>query len=78
MMVLQGSLKANQWGIFPSVALAWKIKDESFLKDVEALSDLKLRLGWGETGQQDIVGNDYPGTGKIHDLLTRQLLSDWG
>ncbi len=51
--------KANRWGLFPSVAFAWKIKDESFLKDVKALSDLKLRLGWGITGQQDI-GNDYP------------------
>ncbi len=49
----------NRWGLFPSVALAWKIKDESFLKNVKAVSDLKLRLGWGITGQQDI-GNDYP------------------
>ncbi|MGB8490092.1 MAG: TonB-dependent receptor [Bacteroidales bacterium] len=49
----------NRWGIFPSVALAWKIKDESFLKNVKALSDLKLRLSWGVTGQQDI-GSDYP------------------
>lgn len=49
----------NQWGMFPSAAFAWKIKDESFLKDVKAISDLKLRLGWGITGQQDI-GNDYP------------------
>ena len=51
--------KGNQWGLFPSAAFAWKIKDESFLKDVNAISDLKLRLGWGVTGQQD-VGNDYP------------------
>lgn len=42
----------NRWGIFPSVALGWKIK-ESFLKDVNWLSDLKLRLGYGITGQQD-------------------------
>ncbi len=49
----------NQWGLFPSAAFAWKIKEESFLKDVDAVSDLKLRLGWGLTGQQDI-GNDYP------------------
>ncbi len=49
----------NQWGIFPSAAFAWKIKQESFLKDVKVVSDLKLRLGWGVTGQQDI-GNDYP------------------
>ena len=49
----------NRWGLFPSVALAWKIKNESFLKDVKSVTDLKLRLGWGITGQQDI-GNDYP------------------
>lgn len=51
--------KDNRWGLFPSAALAWKIKDESFLKGVKAVTDLKLRLGWGVTGQQDI-GNDYP------------------
>ena len=51
--------KANRWGLFPAAALAWKINDESFLKNVSAVSDLKLRLGWGITGQQDI-GNDYP------------------
>lgn len=51
---------SNRWGLFPSVALAWKIKEESFLKDVNALSDLKLRLGYGVTGQQDITDNDYP------------------
>ncbi len=55
--------KDNQWGLFPSAAFAWKIKNESFLKDVNALSDLKLRLGWGITGQQDI-GNDYPAQAK--------------
>jgi iron complex outermembrane receptor protein len=49
----------NQWGFFPSAALAWKIKEESFLKNVDAISDLKLRLGWGITGQQDI-GSDFP------------------
>ncbi len=49
----------NKWGLFPSAAFAWKIKEESFLKDVDAVSSLKLRLGWGVTGQQDI-GNDYP------------------
>jgi TonB-linked SusC/RagA family outer membrane protein len=55
--------KGNQWGLFPSAAFAWKIKDESFLKNVKAVSDLKLRLGWGITGQQDI-GNDYPAQAK--------------
>jgi TonB-dependent starch-binding outer membrane protein SusC len=48
----------NRWGIFPSVALAWKVKDESFLKNNKVISDLKLRLGYGVTGQQDGIG-DY-------------------
>lgn len=48
----------NKWGLFPSVALAWKIKEESFLKNVNVLSDLKLRFGYGITGQQDGI-NDY-------------------
>jgi iron complex outermembrane receptor protein len=61
--------KGNQWGLFPSVALAWKLKNESFLKDVKAITDLKLRLGWGKTGQQNISDNDYPymGTYRIAD-----------
>ena len=48
----------QQWGVFPSAAFAWKIKDEVFLKDVNAISDMKLRLGWGMTGQQEGIG-DY-------------------
>ena len=51
--------KGNRWGIFPSVALAWRIIQEDFLKEQSVLSDLKLRLGYGVTGQQDIL-NDYP------------------
>jgi TonB-linked SusC/RagA family outer membrane protein len=50
----------NRWGTFPSLALAWKIKDETFLKNNNTLSDLKLRLGYGITGQQEGIGNyDY-------------------
>lgn len=50
----------NRWGIFPSAAFAWKIKDEAFLRNVGFVSDLKLRLGWGITGQQDIGDRYYP------------------
>ena len=50
--------KDNRWGVFPSVALAWKINEEPFLKKANWLSDLKLRLGWGITGQQEGIG-DY-------------------
>jgi len=45
-------------GYFPAVALAWKMNEE-FFKNSDVVSDLKLRLGWGITGQQDI-GNYYP------------------
>lgn len=51
--------KDHRWGVFPSLAFAWKMKDETFLKDVNALSDLKLRAGWGKTGQQDLGENYY-------------------
>ena len=48
----------HRWGFFPSAAFAWRVKEESFLKDVNAISDFKLRLGWGKTGQQD-TGKEY-------------------
>lgn len=50
----------NKWGFFPSLALGWNIKGESFLEDSKAVSDLKLRLSWGQTGQQDLNAGDYP------------------
>jgi TonB-dependent starch-binding outer membrane protein SusC len=46
-----------RWGTFPAVGLTWNVKGESFLKDSKVLSDLKFRLGYGITGQQDIVGS---------------------
>ena len=48
----------QQWGYFPALALAWKLKEEPFLKNIDILSDAKLRLGWGITGQQEGIG-DY-------------------
>ncbi len=44
----------NRWGNFPAAAFAWKLSEEDFLKGSQAISTLKLRLGWGITGQQDI------------------------
>jgi iron complex outermembrane receptor protein len=49
----------NRWGLFPSAAFAWKIKEEGFLKNTKLFSDLKLRLGYGVTGQQDGIANYY-------------------
>lgn len=48
----------NRWGYFPSVAFAWKINEEAFMKDLTWWNEFKLRLGWGMTGQQDI-GTDF-------------------
>ena len=50
----------TRWGLFPSAAFAWNINKESFLQDFDLFSNLKLRLGWGITGQQNISNNDYP------------------
>jgi TonB-linked SusC/RagA family outer membrane protein len=47
----------NRWGVFPSVSGAWKISDEKFLENSKTISNLKLRLGYGITGQQEGIGN---------------------
>ena len=60
----------NKWGIFPSVALAWNAKNESFLEDVDAVSALKLRLSYGQTGQQDVGG--------VYDALPTYYLNSKG
>ena len=47
--------KDNRWGYFPAVALGWRISEESFMEGARSWwNDLKLRAGWGETGQQSI------------------------
>ncbi|MBT0810583.1 TonB-dependent receptor [Litoribacter ruber] len=58
----------NRWGVFPSLAAAWRISEEGFLADNNTLTDFKLRLGWGMTGQQDI-GSFFP-------YLPRYTVSD--
>lgn len=47
----------NLWGTFPSAALAWRISEESFLKNNPTITNLKLRLGWGQTGNAGNIGN---------------------
>ncbi|WP_319226284.1 TonB-dependent receptor [Draconibacterium orientale] len=55
----------NRWGSFPSAALAWRISEESFMDAVPTISNLKLRLGWGRTGN----------AGGATDLMVDQLSS---
>ena len=47
----------NRWGTFPSIALAWRLSEEDFLKSIDCLSNLKLRVSYGVTGQQEGIGN---------------------
>lgn len=58
--------KANRWGNFAGAAFAWNLTEEAFLKDNKTISNLKLRVGYGTTGQQDISAS--------YDYLTRVTL----
>lgn len=54
--------KDNRWGIFPAFSAGWRISEEAFVKDnADWLSNLKLRLGWGRTGNEELKSDDiYP------------------
>jgi TonB-linked SusC/RagA family outer membrane protein len=63
--------KEKRWGWFPSVAAAWRINQENFLKDVKWLDNLKLRLGWG------LVGNQQSGSFAYGSTL-KAISTAWG
>lgn len=48
----------HRWGVFPSFSAAWRISSEKFMEDLTWIDDLKLRGGWGQTGNQSGIG-DY-------------------
>ena len=53
--------KDNRWGLFPSVALGWKLLDENFMAFARgAMNELKIRAGYGVTGQQDLNDDYFP------------------
>jgi len=45
----------NKWGFFPSASLAWVMSEESFFKDIDAINEIKWRVGYGRTGNQDAI-----------------------
>ncbi len=51
--------KGNQWGAFPSASAAWRISEESFMKDQNLFQQLKLRIGYGKAGNDNIDNNMY-------------------
>jgi TonB-linked SusC/RagA family outer membrane protein len=55
----------NRWGYFPSFSLGWRLSEESFLKTVSFLDDLKLRLGWGIVGNDQTSSSRYPWVGLV-------------
>ena len=68
----------NRWGFFPSAAFAWNIANEDFLKGVRNVSALKLRLGWGRTGQQDIGGDYYPYVARYYQATDQRMRYNMG
>lgn len=69
--------EGNRWGLFPAAALAWNVKEEGFLRDAKTLSNLKLRLGYGVTGQQEGIGYyDYISYYALSSTTARYQLGD--
>lgn len=70
----------NRWGYFPAAALAWRLSEENIFKDSETLTNLKLRLGYGLTGQQDITdaAGYYPNSPlyTLHGPLAQYQIGD--
>ncbi|MDB5262768.1 MAG: TonB-dependent receptor, partial [Adhaeribacter sp.] len=80
----------NRYAVFPAFSLGWTLSEESFLKEVAFLSNLKLRAGWGRTGNQDIgnyasystyltsPANSYDATGSNSSLVSGFAVSALG
>lgn len=80
---------ADPWGFFPAVGAAWRIKQENFLKDVSAINDLKIRVSYGSTGNQNGidafaarrlwsgVGSSYQGIPGISPLQLPNTALRW-
>ena len=67
---------SNRWGTFPSVAGAWRISEEKFMKDVKWIDNLKLRVGWGQTGNAGgIAGRS---TYALSSVDTKHQFYDFG
>ena len=61
----------NQWGVFPSVSLGWRLSEEGFFSGMRAISDLKLRASWAKTGNQAFANYQQYATYLLGDAQTR-------
>jgi TonB-dependent starch-binding outer membrane protein SusC len=66
----------GRWGYFPGAAIAWRVSEENFLKNSNVVSDLKIRAGYGTTGQQD--GIDFYGYIPRYSLSNNQAQYQFG
>lgn len=64
--------EGHRWAWFPSAALAWKVSNESFMREIPDIYNLKLRLGWGLVGNQNVPNYAYT------SLLTSVQTANWG
>jgi hypothetical protein len=58
--------EGNKWGSFPSLALGWKVSEENFMNNIDWISSLKLRAGWGQIGNNNIGYYPYQTTMSGH------------
>ncbi len=65
--------KGNRWGTFPSAAVAWRLSEEDFIRNLGIFSNLKLRFGWGQTGN---AGD--PTSLSVAQLSSNRISYDWG
>jgi TonB-linked SusC/RagA family outer membrane protein len=68
--------EGNEWGTFPSVALAWRLSEEPFLRGIGPLSDLKLRGSWARTGNQSFGDYLAYSSYQLGDGLTQYIFGD--
>jgi len=74
---------ANAFGYFPSVSVAWRLSNESFLRNVSWLNELKINAGWGKTGNQDAINpysklQLYGSTGSYYNASSGLWLTTYG
>lgn len=70
----------NKWGNFPAVSAGWRISQESFMRDINWINDLKIRGDYGETGNQDFASYQSLATMSSYDLILYKgaLIQGWG
>lgn len=70
--------KNNKWGTFPSIALAWRINQEEFLRNVSWIDNLKLRLSYGIVGNQMVLETIQLLVWLMNIVMNLAIICIWG